>query len=207
MSMNRPLVLGVAGGTASGKTTMARSILAQVGGEPLAYLPHDAYYKHQPELSFEARTQVNYDHPNSLETELLIEHVETLLNGQAVNRPIYDFTHHLRTDQTTLVLPSPVVLIDGILIFTDPALRKLMDIKLYVDTDSDLRFIRRMMRDVNERGRTLDSVIEQYLITVRPMHMQFVEPSKRHADVIIPEGGMNQVAIDMITSRLRELLT
>ena len=133
--------------------------------------------------------------------------MKTLLKGKPVARPIYDFTNHLRTEETTLVLPSPVVLIDGILIFTDPALRKLMDIKLYVDTDSDLRFIRRMLRDVNERGRTLDSVIEQYLITVRPMHMQFVEPSKRYADVIIPEGGMNQVAIDMVTSRLRELLT
>lgn len=204
--MDRPLVLGVAGGTASGKTTMARRILKMVGGAQVAYLPHDAYYKHQPHLSFEERTQVNYDHPDSLETALLVDHVRRLVHGHAVERPIYDFKQHLRTSKTMAVVPSPVVLVDGILIYTDPALRALMDIKLYVDTDSDLRFIRRMLRDVNERGRTLESVIEQYLTTVRPMHQQFVEPSKRYADVIIPEGGMNQVAIDMVVSRLRELL-
>ncbi|MCO5186985.1 MAG: uridine kinase [Anaerolineae bacterium] len=205
--MDRPLVLGVAGGTASGKTTMANRVLDLVGGAQVAYLPHDAYYKHQPHLSFEERTQVNYDHPNSLETELLIEHVRLLLAGRPAERPIYDFKHHLRTPETHRVVPSPVILVDGILIYTDPTLRELMDIKLYVDTDSDLRFIRRMLRDVQERGRTLESVIEQYLLTVRPMHMQFVEPSKRYADVIIPDGGLNQVAIDMVVSRLRELLT
>lgn len=205
--MDRPLVLGVAGGTASGKTTMANRVLDLVGGAQVAYLPHDAYYKHQPHLSFEERTQVNYDHPNSLETELLIAHVRLLLAGKPAERPIYDFKNHLRTQETHPVVPCPVILVDGILIYTDPVLRDLMDIKLYVDTDSDLRFIRRMLRDVRERGRTLESVIEQYLLTVRPMHMQFVEPSKRYADVIIPEGGMNQVAIDMVVSRLRELLT
>ncbi len=203
---HKPIVFGVAGGTASGKTTVARNILESVGASHIAYLPHDAYYKDRSDLSLEERAQLNYDHPNSLETKLLVKHVKRLLVGVPVDMPVYDFTQHRRTDQTVLVEPSPIILVDGILIFTRRKLRDLMDIKVYVDTDSDVRFIRRLKRDIEERGRSLDSVIVQYLETVRPMHLKFVEPSRRYADVIIPGGGMNQVATDMVVSRLRALL-
>lgn len=202
----RPIVFGVAGGTASGKTTVARAILHAVGAEQVAYLPHDAYYKDRSDLPFEERAQLNYDHPNSLETKLLIKHIKRLLEGRGVSVPVYDFTHHRRTDQTTHVEPSPIVLVDGILIFTKRKLRELMDIKVFVDTDSDIRFIRRLKRDMDERGRSLDSVVSQYLTTVRPMHLKFVEPSKRYADVIIPNGGHNRVAMEMVVSRLHMLL-
>lgn len=204
--MTRSIVFGVAGGTASGKTTAADEILRNVGAQNISFLPHDAYYRHNPHLSFEQRTQVNYDHPDSLETELLVTHVQQLLQGKTIERPVYDFVTHLRSAETVVVKPQPIILVEGILIFAERALRKLMDIKLFVDTDADVRFIRRMSRDVNERGRSLESVIDQYLTTVRPMHLEFVEPSKRHADVIIPEGGLNKVAIDMVVSRLIALL-
>ncbi|HSH03966.1 MAG TPA: uridine kinase [Anaerolineae bacterium] len=203
---DRPVVFGVAGGTASGKTTFARQILGHVGAEQVAYLSHDAYYKHLPDLSWEERAKINYDHPNSLQTDLLVTHLEQLLAGKSVAMPVYDFKNHLRTEATVEVQPQRIVLVDGILIFTEPNLRQLMDIKVFVDTDADVRFIRRMKRDMEERGRSLDSIVAQYMTTVRPMHLEFVEPSKRYADVIIPQGGLNQVAIGIVVSRLRELL-
>jgi len=206
MDKGKPIVFGVAGGTASGKTTVARAILEAVGAEQIAYLPHDAYYRDMPHLSFEERAHQNYDHPDSLETKLLIKHSKKLLHGKPVAVPVYDFTTHRRTEETVLVEPSPIILVDGILIFTRRKLRELMDIKVYVDTDPDVRFIRRLDRDIHERGRSLVSVVEQYMETVRPMHLKFVEPSKRHADVIIPNGGLNRVAMAMVVSRLKDLL-
>jgi uridine kinase len=202
----QPVVFGVAGGTASGKTTVAQTILDAVGASKVAYLPHDAYYTDRPDLSLQERALLNYDHPNSLETKLLIRHIRSLLAGKAVDVPVYDFTQHRRTDQTLFVEPSPIILVDGILIFTKRRLRELMDIKVFVDTDSDIRFIRRLNRDMNERGRSLEMVVKQYLDTVRPMHLKFVEPSKRFADVIIPGGGLNKVAIDMVVSSLNVML-
>lgn len=206
MLAKKPIIFGVAGGTASGKTTVAQAILDVVGASQATYLPHDAYYRDMSYLPLAERARLNYDHPDSLETELLIEHVKQLLAGQPVHVPVYDFTTHRRTAETRLVEPSPIILIDGILIFTNRELRELMDIKIYVDTDADVRFIRRLQRDMEERGRSLDSIIGQYLETVRPMHLEFVEPSKRYADVIIPHGGLNRVAMDMVVSRLLALL-
>ncbi|MCA9921964.1 MAG: uridine kinase, partial [Anaerolineales bacterium] len=200
------IVFGVAGGTASGKTTVARAILDAVDASHIAYLPHDAYYKDMSHLSLEERSHLNFDHPNSLETKLLVKDIQRLLAGNVVHVPVYDFTTHRRTEEYVVVEPSPIILVDGILIFTKRKLRELMDIKVYVDTDADIRFIRRLQRDIQERGRSLDSVVTQYLHTVRPMHMKFVEPSKRHADVIIPHGGLNRVAMEMVVSRLREIL-
>jgi uridine kinase len=202
----KPIVFGVAGGTASGKTTVARAVLDAVGASQVAYLPHDAYYRDMIHLPIEERAKLNYDHPDSLETELLIEHVKQLLAWAPVQVPIYDFTTHRRTSETRLVEPGPIILIDGILIFTHPDLRALMDIKLYVDTDADIRFIRRMQRDMQERGRSLESIVNQYMSTVRLMHVEFVEPSKRYADVIIPHGGLNKVAMEMVVARLMALL-
>ncbi len=203
---NRPIVFGVAGGTASGKTTVARAILEAVGASQVAYMPHDAYYRDQPNLSPEERRQLNYDHPNSLETKLMVKHIKQLLKAKPIQLPVYDFTTDRRTEKTILVEPAPIILVDGILIFTKRRLRDLMDIKVYVDTDADVRFIRRLQRDIEERGRSLQSVVTQYLETVRPMHIKFVEPSKRFADVIIPNGGLNKVAMEMVVSRLRALL-
>jgi uridine kinase len=202
----RPIVIGVAGGTGSGKTTVANEILHRVGAEHVAYIPHDAYYRELGRLPREERAKVNFDHPDSLETELLIEHLKVLCAGQTVEIPIYDFTTHMRTKETRRVEPAPVILVEGILIFVEPKLRDLLDVKLYVDTDADVRFIRRLQRDVHERGRSVESVCKQYLTTVRPMHLEFVEPSKRYADVIIPEGGFNEVAIAMVATRLRGML-
>lgn len=202
----RPIVFGVAGGTASGKTTVARNILKAVGTSKIAYLPHDAYYRDATHLPLEERAKINFDHPDSLETKLMIKHIKRLLKGGAVKVPVYDFTHHTRTAVTTIVEPAPIILVDGILIFTKRKLRDLMDVKVFVDTDADIRFIRRLKRDIDERGRELGMVIQQYLETVRPMHMKFVEPSKRYADVIIPHGGMNRVAMNMVVSSLKELL-
>lgn len=206
MANARPIVFGVAGGTASGKTTVARNVLKAVGASQVAYVPHDAYYRDMSYLPLSDRARLNYDHPESLETELLIEHIKQLLEYRPVRIPVYDFTDHRRTEQTKLVEPSPIILIDGILIFTNDPLRKLMDIKIYVDTDADVRFIRRLERDMNERGRSLESIIKQYMETVRVMHLEFVEPSKRYADVIIPHGGLNQVAMDMVVARLMAML-
>jgi uridine kinase len=185
---------------------VARKVLTAVGASQVAYLPHDAYYRDRSDLPFAERSRLNYDHPKSLETKLLVKHIRMLLAGEAVHVPVYDFTTHLRTEETVLVEPCPIILVDGILIFTKRRLRELMDIKIFVDTADDIRFIRRMKRDMEERGRSLDSVIEQYLTTVRPMHMKFVEPSKQFADIIIPHGGENEVAMAMVVSRLKELL-
>lgn len=201
-----PIVIGVAGGTGSGKTTVANQILQHVGAEHITYIPHDAYYRDHSHLPPHLRDQVNFDHPDSLETELLVEHLKELRSGRAVEIPIYDFTTHTREKQTRRVKPAPVVLVEGILVFVEPELRDLFDVRLYVDTDADVRFIRRLRRDIEERGRNVESVCEQYLSTVRPMHLEFVEPSKRYADVIIPEGGFNEVAIEMVAARIRGLL-
>jgi len=201
-----PVVIGVAGGSGSGKTTIARGILERVGAEHVAYLPHDAYYRDLSHLTLEQRAKVNFDHPESLETELLIAHIHDLKEWKPIKLPIYDFKHHTRTKETKEIFPQPIILVDGILIFAEPELRKLFDVKIYVDTDPDIRFIRRLQRDINERGRTTESVISQYLETVRPMHLEFVEFSKRYADVIIPEGGFNMVALDMIAARVLDML-
>ncbi len=202
----RPLIIGVAGGTGSGKTTVANRILERVGTEHIAYIPHDAYYRDLSHQPYEERQKVNFDHPNSLETELMVKHLKELRDEHPVEIPVYDFTIHTRTKQTRHVEPARIVLAEGILIFAEPELRPLFDVKLFVDTDADIRLIRRLRRDVEERGRTVASVIDQYLQTVRPMHLEFVEPSKRYADVIIPEGGFNEVAIEMVAARIRGLL-
>lgn len=201
-----PLVIGIAGGTGSGKTTVANVIVERVGKDKIAYLPHDAYYKDLRNLPPVQRAAINFDHPHSLDTSLLIDHIQTLKNWQPVTLPIYDFKKHARTDQFIIIEPQPVIMVEGILIFAEPFLRLLFDVKLFVDTDPDIRFIRRLQRDISERGRTTESVVNQYLNTVRPMHLEFVEPSKRYADVIIPEGGMNLVAMDMVVARLEALL-
>lgn len=200
------MVLGIAGGTGSGKTTLSDLILERIGCEKIAYLPHDAYYRDQKHLPLEERAKVNYDHPDSLETELLIEHIQKLKAGESVEMPVYDFKIHNRKTQTLRIEPKPVILVEGILVFYEKVLRKQFDMKIYVDTDADLRFIRRLRRDVEERGRTVQSVIDQYLRTVRPSHLEFVEASKRYADIIIPEGGLNAVALDMVIARLQSLL-
>lgn len=207
MSHDAPLVIGIAGGSGSGKTTVVQKILERVGVERIAYLQHDSYYKDLGGLPPALRREINFDHPNSLDTELLIEHVKALRNRQAVEIPIYDFSTDTRTAQTYTVAPHRVILVEGILIFVEPELRKLFDVKIFVDTDADLRFIRRLYRDITERGRTTESVIKQYQETVRPMHLEFVEPSKRYADVIIPEGGFNAAALDMVVARIELLLS
>jgi uridine kinase len=201
-----PLVIGIAGGSGSGKTTVAQQILQRVGPARIAFLQHDSYYKDLSGLPPAQRAEVNFDHPNSLETELLIKHIAALREGKAVEVPIYDFSIHTRTTKTYTVQPRSVILVEGILIFTEAALRDMFDVKIFVDTDSDLRFIRRLERDITERARTTESVIKQYQLTVRPMHLEFVEPSKRYADIIIPEGGHNTAALDMVVARVEALL-
>jgi len=202
----KPITIGVAGGTGSGKTTVAEAILKRVGFQHIAFLQHDAYYCDQGLLPPEERAKVNYDHPDTLDNELLVEHVKALQAWQPIAVPIYDFTTHTRTSRTCRVEPQPVILLEGILIFAIRDLQELMDVKIYVDTDADMRFIRRLERDIAERGRTMASVIKQYLSTVRPMHLEFVEPSKRYADVIIPEGGFHEVAMDMVVAQIQRLL-
>lgn len=201
----RPLVIGVAGGSGSGKTTITAAIMEVVAPEPVTLIQHDAYYRHRPELSFEDRTKVNYDHPASLETELMVEHLQALLDGATADVPVYDFAAHLRTDETVRVAPTPVVLVEGILVLAEPALRDLMDLKLFVDTDADIRLARRARRDVAERGRSIESVLDQWEATVRPMYLEFVEPSRRHADLIIPEG-YNDRAVHTLQGMLRDVL-
>ena len=207
MSHTTPLVIGIAGGSGSGKTTVVQRILERVGVEHIAYLQHDSYYKDLGGLPPAMRREINFDHPNSLETELLIKHVQMLRDHQSVEIPIYDFATDTRTTETYTVVPHRVILVEGILIFTEPDLRKLFDVKIFVDTDADMRFIRRLHRDITERGRSTESVIRQYQETVRPMHLEFVEPSKRYADVIIPEGGFNTAALDMVVARIELLLS
>ena len=202
----QPIVIAVAGGTASGKTTVATKILERVGAEHIACIPHDAYYRDLSHLPPSERERVNFDHPDSLETELLIKNLKVLRAGRTVEIPVYDFTTHTRKQETRRVEPARVILVEGILVLVEPELRALFDVKLYVDSAADVRFIRRLRRDIEERGRTVESVCEQYLGTVRPMHLEFVEPSKRYADVIIPKGGFNEVAIDMVAARIRGML-
>ena len=205
-STNSPLVIGIAGGSGSGKTTVAQEILNRVGAARISFLQHDAYYKDLSGLPPTQKVAVNFDHPNSLETELLIQHIQRLKSGKQVEVPVYNFATHSRTDESFSVLPRDVIVVEGILIFAEPLLRQSFDLKIFVDTDDDIRFIRRLKRDISERGRTTDNVVQQYLSTVRPMHLKFVEPSKRYADVIIPEGGHNTAALDMVVARIESLL-
>ena len=204
--MKTPVLIGIAGGTGSGKTTVARAIYDRVGRDKIEWISHDSYYRNFEGLNPEERHHINFDHPDSLETELLARHLDVLSKGASVEVPLYDFTTHARKAETVRVEPRKVIIVEGILVLFEPELRKRIDIKLYVDTPSDLRFMRRLVRDIKTRGRSMESVIEQYLTTVRPMHEEFVEPSKRYADLIIPEGGENMVAIDAIIARVERLL-
>ncbi len=200
-----PLVIGVAGGSGSGKTTVVRRIIESIGDDQVTVLEQDRYYRDRNDLRLEERAALNYDHPDSLETDLLVRHVLELRAGRAVEVPSYDFARHARQPVTQAALPRKAIIVEGILIYADADLRKLMDVKVFVDADDDTRFIRRLQRDIAERGRTVSSVIEQYLGTVKPMHLEFVEPSKRYADIIIPLGGHNTVAIDMLLTLIRSL--
>ncbi|MCW1927047.1 uridine kinase [Bhargavaea beijingensis] len=206
MTTKRPLVIGIAGGSGSGKTSVTRSIYDVVKEHSVVVIEHDYYYKDQSELAFEERLKTNYDHPLAFDTDLLIEHIQELLKGRPVNRPVYDYALHTRSDKTVEIEPKDVIIIEGILVLDDARLRELMDIKLFVDTDADLRIIRRIQRDIEERGRSISSVIGQYLSVVRPMHNQFIEPTKRYADLIIPEGGENKVAIDLMVTKIKTIL-
>ena len=199
------LVIGVAGGSGSGKTTVVRRIVESIGDAHVSVIEHDRYYRDRNDLRLEERAALNYDHPDSLETGLLVRHLHDLRAGRAIDAPTYDFARHARGAQTERITPRRAIIVEGILIFADPALRALMDVKVFVDTDDDNRFIRRLQRDISARGRTVQSVIDQYLETVKPMHLEFVEPSKRYADVIIPRGGHNTVAIDMLLTLIRGL--
>ena len=202
----KPVVIGVAGGSGSGKTSVTKAIYEQFQGHSILMLQQDYYYKDQSNLPFEERLKTNYDHPLAFDNDLLIQHLHGLLDHQSVNKPVYDYKMHTRSDDTILVEPKDVIILEGILVLEDERLRNLMDIKLYVDTDADLRIIRRMLRDIKERGRSIDSVIDQYITVVRPMHNQFIEPTKRYADVIIPEGGHNHVAIDLMVTKIQTIL-
>lgn len=201
----RPLVIGVVGGSGSGKTTVARAILESAGAAT-AFLDQDAYYNALDHLTLDQRREVNFDHPDALDNDLMVAHLEALAAGRAIDKPTYDFAAHTRAAATVRIEPAPIVIVDGILLFIEPRLRALFDIKVFVDVADDIRFIRRMLRDVAERGRTVEDVVRQYLATVRPMHIEFVEPSKRWADLIIPEGGHNRIAVEMLIARVREEL-
>jgi uridine kinase len=200
------LTVAVVGGSGSGKTTVSTAILQRVGSHRVAYIPHDAYYKNLEDIPLLQSNERNFDHPDALETTLLIEHLQKLQQRKPVEIPIYDFTTYQRSSKKHSIIPQPLILVEGILTLSEPRLRELFDIKIFVDVDSDIRFIRRLQRDIAERGRTVDSVIHQYLATVRPMHLQFVEPSRRYADVIIPEGGSIMVALDRVADRIRSLV-
>ncbi|GMB07533.1 uridine kinase [Thermolongibacillus altinsuensis] len=202
----KPVVIGVAGGSGSGKTTVTKAIYEHFQGHSILMLEQDYYYKDQSHLPFEERLKTNYDHPLAFDNDLLIEHLHKLLNYEPIEKPVYDFTLHTRSKEVIHVEPKDVIILEGILVLEDERLRNLMDIKVYVDTDADIRIIRRLLRDIKERGRTLESVIEQYVNVVRPMHNQFVEPTKRYADIIIPEGGHNQVAIDLMVTKIQTIL-
>lgn len=204
MELN-PIIIGIAGGTGSGKSTLADNIKKEFTNN-ITMISHDFYYKDHPDIPFEERAKLNYDHPDSIETSLLIKHLKELKKGNSIMRPEYSFVNHLREKSTVEIIPKKVIIVDGILIFENKELRDMMDIKIFVDTDADIRFIRRLLRDVQDRGRTLDSVINQYCTTVKPMHEQFVEPSKKYADIIVPEGGHNKVALNMIIERIRSLI-
>ncbi len=206
MKVNKPLVIGIAGGSGSGKTSVTNAIYEVFKDHSVVVIEHDYYYKDQSHLSFEERLETNYDHPFAFDTDLFVRQVKTLLNRQPINKPVYDYVAHTRSAETIKIEPKDVIIIEGILVLEDEALRDLMDIKLYVDTDADLRIVRRILRDIHERGRSIDSVIEQYLSSVRPMHNQFVEPTKRYADIIVPEGGQNKVAIDLMVTKINTIL-
>ncbi|KYG31904.1 uridine kinase [Alkalihalobacillus trypoxylicola] len=204
--MTKPIIIGVAGGTASGKTTVANEIFCQFNEKSIVLIEQDAYYKNQDHLPFEERLQTNYDHPLAFDNDLLLYHLEKLVKRESIQKPVYDYKRHTRAKNTIDITPKDVIIIEGILILEDERLRDMMDIKLFVDTDADLRIIRRLARDTKERGRSLDSVIEQYTSIVRPMHLQFVEPTKRYADIIVPEGGQNRVAVDLMATKIRTII-
>ncbi len=203
---DRPLIIGMAGGSGSGKTTIAEAVVEAVGSDLVSLIPHDAYYRDISDLTLEERAAVNFDHPDSLETELLVSHLRELRSGRSIERPTYDFAEHLRAEETVTIDPEQVVIVEGILVLAERELRELLDLKIYVDTDADLRVLRRLRRDIVERGRSVESVIDQYMATVRPMHLQFVDPAKRYADLIVPEG-YNAGAVGTVTSLIRDFLS
>ena len=203
---NKPVIIGVTGGSGSGKTTVSRAIFEQLHGHSLLMLQEDSYYNDQSDMPFEERIKTNYDHPNAFDTELLVKQLKDLLDWKTIEKPIYDYTEHTSSSEVEKVEPKEVIILEGILVLNDPALRDLMDIKIFVDTDDDIRIIRRIQRDIEERGRSLQSVIDQYKSTVKPMYHQFIEPTKRYADIIVPEGGENQVAIDLLVTKVRDIL-
>ena len=203
---NKPVIIGVTGGSGSGKTTVSRAIFEQLHGHSLLMLQEDSYYNDQSDMPFEERIKTNYDHPNAFDTELLVKQLKDLLDWKTIEKPIYDYAEHTRSSEVEKVEPKEVIILEGILVLNDPALRDLMDIKIFVDTDDDIRIIRRIQRDIEERGRSLQSVIDQYKSTVKPMYHQFIEPTKRYADIIVPEGGENQVAIDLLVTKVRDIL-
>lgn len=203
----RPVIIGVTGGSGSGKTSVSRAIFDSLNGHSLLMIQEDSYYKKQDDISFDERVKVNYDHPNAFDTDLLIEQLGDLLEWKAIDIPVYDYVQHTRSKKTVHVEPKEVIIVEGILVLNDPRLRDLMDIKIFVDTDDDIRIIRRIQRDLEERGRSLQSVIDQYLSTVKPMYHQFIEPTKRYADIIVPEGGENQVAIDILVTKVRDIIS
>jgi len=204
--MDLPVVIGIAGGSGSGKTTVLQRIIRAIGSDPIAILDHDAYYQDLAHLPPEERSQFNFDHPDALETDLMCQHLDRLVEGEAIEKPVYDFTTHTRRDETETVEPRPVIIIEGILVLAEAALEDRMDIRIYVDAADDIRLMRRIRRDMEERNRSIEGILRQYERTVRPMHLEFVEPSKRQADVIIPRGGHNRVAIQMVMSRIQDLL-
>ncbi|MBU3208724.1 uridine kinase [Clostridium algidicarnis] len=204
--MNNPVLIGIAGGTGSGKSTISKEIYSRFDESCIAMIEQDSYYKDQSFMDINERIKTNYDHPKAFDTDLLIQHLKALLNRETIQKPMYNFEEHTRRKETVKVESRDIIILEGILILEDPGIRDLLDIKLYVDTDADVRIIRRLLRDINERGRTVESVINQYLNVVRPMHLQFVEPTKRYADIIIPEGGHNKVAIDIIVANIKHIL-
>lgn len=204
--MPKPILIGITGGTGSGKSTIADALYSYFSKDCIAMIQQDMYYKDQSQLSFEERTKTNYDHPMAFDNELLVSHLKALINGETIEKPSYDFTMHNRARETTRVESRDIILVEGILILEDERIRELLDIKVYVDTDADIRILRRLIRDINDRGRTVESVVDQYLTVVRPMHMQFTEPSKRYADIIVPEGGHNYVAIDLLMAKIKDII-
>lgn len=204
--MKKPILIGITGGTGSGKSTIADALYSNFSNERITMIQQDMYYKDQSNLSMEERVKTNYDHPMAFDNDLLVEHLQKLIKGEAIEKPRYDFTIHNRAKDTTTVEPREIIIVEGILILEDERIRDLLDIKVYVDTDADIRILRRLVRDIDERGRTVESVIDQYLKMVRPMHMEFTEPTKRYADIIIPEGGHNYVAIDILMAKIRDIL-
>ncbi len=204
--MKKPILIGITGGTGSGKTTVAEAIHSAFEGNSITMIMQDSYYKDQSHITFEERLKTNYDHPHSIDMDHLIRDLKSLMSGQSIDMPVYDFAEHTRKSETIKIVPTDIIIVEGILVLDDKNLRDLLDIKIYVDTDADIRILRRMQRDINERGRSMESVINQYLNVVRPMHEQFTEPTKRYADIIIPEGGRNKVAIDVIIRSIKEYL-